>query len=91
MIKFGSNNKVENIGILEKEEAKAYIYFLAFERFRHAEEIVACERLIKSAEYWHPRRYIPMREFRNSAIRRHKKDIGDIDVLVETLKHRYAL
>ena len=88
MIKFGENNKVENIGILEKIEAEAYIHFLEMEWVRHENGIweAECRQAHPCTEF----REI-LGQFWQSAIRRHKEDIKAIDVLVETLKHRYNL
>jgi len=94
MIKFGSNDKVENIGILEKEEVEAYLNFLAHERERHETEIVVADieiEDIKSFACTSLQFDEALIEFWNSATRRHKKDIEGIDVLVTTLKGFYGI
>ncbi len=90
MIKFGSNNKAENIGILEKEEARAYIDFLEAERCRHKLDIEGAEW--EASYHFNSAKYAEANKLLwQSAIKRHEEDIKAIDVLVETLKHRYGI
>lgn len=93
VIIFGENNKVENIGILTIEEAEAYVCFLEWERERHEGEITLSETDIVDMEEFHrPDDNIePMKQFWQSAIKRHEEDIKAIDVLVTTLKGFYGI
>ena len=85
MIKFGKNDKVENLGILTKEEAEAYIYFLDDEKWRHRDAIDTAGWVVDGESSK------ALVAFYQSAIRRHKKDIEEIDVLISTLKGFYGI
>lgn len=90
MIKFDKNHKCENLGILTKEEARAYIAFLGCERERHGDEIdyIGSGLSILNTK---SKFDIALRRFWDSAIRRHCKDIEEIDHLVTTLKGFYGI
>lgn len=94
MLKFDKDtHKVENIGILEKEEAEAYIQFLYDEKFRHEDDIGWSQDIIDNIEFHgiFGVQEKALMELWKSAIRRHEEDIKAIDVLVKTLKGFYNL
>jgi len=85
MIRFGKNDKVENLGILTSGEARSYVCFLGIERIRHR---------VEKAISWIFSKLFGRQASKllwKSAIRRHKKDVEEIDVLVKTLKGFYGI
>ena len=93
MIKFGSNNKVDNIGILTEEEVGAYVDFLEAERNRHLSSITECWRQLDLIAVY-PKNKEYDKAFTalwRSAVMRHRKDIEDIDRLIETVKGFYGI
>ena len=94
MIKFGKKtDKVENIGILTKEEVEAYVDFLETEKNRHLFNITQCWKEMDLITVYPVNKEYDKatNALWKSAIRRHKKDIEGIDHLVETLRHFFSL
>lgn len=84
-MKFDKNHKVI-IDTLNKDEAKHYIDFLVREKHRHGDEVDTCTENVFTLQ-----RLIIISEFWQSAIRRHKEDIMDIDCLIKTVKEKFEL
>ena len=88
-MKFNKHHKVI-IDTLNKEEGedRAYIDFLLGERERHEAEIWEA-RLLKSLHQPLTGYKKAKRRLYNSAIRRHKEDIEDIDKLIAQVKEKF--
>ena len=84
------------IDSLSPDEAKAYIEFLLAERVRHCKnideieyEVVCINAVIPlnvNRAHWQA-----LKEFWESAIKRHEEDIADIDKLVEMAKDKFKI
>ena len=84
------------IDSLNLDEAKACIEFLLAERARHIKnideieyEVVCINAVIPlnvNRAHWQA-----LKEFWESAIKRHEEDIADIDKLVEMVKDRFKI
>jgi len=85
-MKFGSDDKIQDWHLLTKDEAGAYVDFLKDERVRHQREIKRSIRLIKFGWFRMVHHKARIR-LEASAIRRHKKDILEIDCLIEMVSH----
>ncbi len=91
-MEFGTNDKVKDWHKITKVEAEAYVEFLGEEMTRH-------ESNAEDAEYaiWHTDKYATAQRKRaliglwESAVRRHQKDIEEIDTLIKSVKHWHEL
>lgn len=92
-MKFGGNDKILDWHLLTKDEAEAYVYFLEQEGSRHQYEIEVLVGDIDATKSFHrpDDDVTPIIRLWASAVRRHTKDIIEIDYLVEMVKHWFKL
>lgn len=90
-MKFDKYYKVE-WWTVNKSQAEAFIRFLDMERDRHSRNIDEAENIIESEEWWKKSPDLNATvELWESAVKRHQKDIEDIDVLIKSVKHWFEI
>ena len=92
-MEFDKDHKVK-FETLNEDEARAFLYFLEDEKYRHIEDVESASDMIEDIKRHgndNSRIDSASIEFEESAIARHQDDIKDIDKLIEKVKDKFGL